>query len=113
MPREVRYSARFCVRSLRGPEVAYRRWVTDDAELAAGDFSAWLTEIEGALRGEHGTDVPCGECTACCTASQFVHIGPEETDTLAHIPAELLFPAPWWPEGHLIMGYDEYGRCPM
>ena len=25
-------------------------------------------------------------CTACCTSSQFVHIGPDEVDTLAHIP---------------------------
>ena len=27
-------------------------------------------------------------------SSQFVHIGPDETDTLAHIPAELAVPAP-------------------
>ena len=57
--------------------------------------------------------MPCNGCTACCTSSQFVHIGPDETDTLAHIPAELLFPAPLRPRGHVLMGYDERGHCPM
>lgn len=81
--------------------------------LPAGRFTTWLGEIGRALRGEAGSDVPCGSCTACCEASQFVHVRPDETDTLAHIPAELLFPAPGLPSGHLLMGYDEQGRCPM
>lgn len=82
--------------------------------LAAGDFSAWLTDMQGALRGEDGAaDVPCGACAACCTSSQFVHIEPDESDTLAHIPAELLFPAPRLPSGHLVLGYDDRGHCPM
>jgi Fe-S-cluster containining protein len=81
--------------------------------LAAGDFSSWLVEVEGAVRGKHGVDVPCGSCTACCTSSQFIHIAPDETDTLAHIPAELLFPAPRLPEGHKVLGFDERGHCPM
>jgi hypothetical protein len=85
----------------------------DGPDLAAGGFSSWMIEIQGALRGEHGSDVPCGGCTACCTSSQFIHIGPDETDTLAHIPAELLFPAPRLPAGHVLLGYDEHGRCPM
>jgi hypothetical protein len=42
-----------------------------------------------------------------------VHIGPDEVDALAHIPRELLFPAPRMPKGHVLMGYDEQGRCPM
>jgi hypothetical protein len=85
----------------------------DDGPLEAGAFSAWLRSMQGALDGAHGSEVPCGSCTACCTSSQFVHIGPEETDTLAHIPAELLFPAPGWPPGHVLLGYDERGHCPM
>jgi Fe-S-cluster containining protein len=32
---------------------------------------------------------------------------------LAHIPAELLFPAPLRPRGHVLLGYDEHGHCPM
>jgi len=39
-------------------------------------------------------------------------IGPDETDTIAHIPRELLFPAPRMP-GHQVLGYDERGHCPM
>ena len=85
----------------------------EDELLAAGAFSAWLGGMQAALRGEQGSDVPCGTCTACCTSSQFVHIEPDETDTLAHIPSELLFPAPRAPRGHVLMGYDERGHCPM
>jgi Fe-S-cluster containining protein len=59
------------------------------------------------------SDVPCGGCTACCRSSQFVHIAPDETDTLAHISPDLLFPAPRMPGGHLLLGYDERGHCPM
>src|SRR6478736_1314494 len=86
---------------------------SDDSELPAGDFSSWLRDMQAALRGERSADVPCGGCTACCTASQFVHIGPDETDALAHIPAELLFPAPLLPAGHVLLGHDERGHCPM
>jgi uncharacterized protein len=83
------------------------------SDLAAGDLSSWLGQMRGALRGEHGSDVPCGDCTACCTASQFVHVDPDEADTLARIPAALLFPAPGRPGGLVLLGYDERGHCPM
>ncbi len=81
--------------------------------VPAGDFSAWLAEMQSALRGEQGSDVPCDGCTACCTSSQFIHIGPDEFETLAHIPVELRFPAPGRPSGHVVLGYDEHGCCPM
>jgi Fe-S-cluster containining protein len=82
-------------------------------DLSAGRFSEWLDGMRAALRGERDSDVPCDGCTACCTSSQFVPIGPDEADTLAHIPRQLLFPAPRLPAGHVILGYDERGRCPM
>jgi Fe-S-cluster containining protein len=69
--------------------------------------------MQAALDGTGDADVPCGTCTACCAAAQFVHIAPDEVDALAHIPAELLFRAPRLPRGHVLMGYDEHGRCPM
>ena len=81
--------------------------------IDAGPFGAWLDEVRAAVRGERDAVVPCGECTACCTSSQFVHVEADETDTLAHIPAELLFDAPGFPDGHVLMGYDERGHCPM
>lgn len=87
--------------------------MSDERDLDAGDFSSWMSEMQAALRGEQAADVPCGGCTACCTSSQFVHIGPDETDTLAHIPPQLLFPAPGLPRGHVVLGYDERGHCPM
>ena len=85
----------------------------DDDDLAAGAFSSWVTGMQAAIRGERDSEVPCHGCTACCTSSQFVHISPDETDALDHIPAELLFPAPQRPSGHVLLGYDDRGHCPM
>jgi len=84
-----------------------------DEPLEAGGFSSWLAGMEAALRGAADADVPCDGCTACCTSSQFVHIEPDEVATLRRIPSALLFPAPRMPMGHLLMGYDEQGHCPM
>lgn len=82
-------------------------------DLDAGTFGQWLADVSAAIRGERGSDVPCGGCTACCTSSQFIHIGPDEADVLAHIPPALLFPAPGRPRGHVLLGFDERGHCPM
>ena len=79
--------------------------MAETESLPAGRFSTWL--------GQVGVDVPCGTCTACCTSSQFVHIGPDERDTLSRIPKALLFPAPGLPKGNVVMGYDQRGHCPM
>jgi len=84
-----------------------------ESDLPAGDFASWMVTIRGAIRGDAGSDVPCGGCTACCRSSQFIHIGPDETDALAHIPAPLLFAAPGRPRGHVVLGYDSRGHCPM
>lgn len=81
--------------------------------VPAGEFSTWLSETCTALRNNTGTDVPCGACNACCRSSYFIHIKPGETEALAHIPQELLFPAPGLSEGNVLMGYDEHGHCPM
>jgi len=43
----------------------------------------------------------------------FIHIGPEETKTIRRIPRPLLFPAPARPKGHLVMGYNDQGHCPV
>ena len=82
-------------------------------ESNAGNFSSWLSDTRTALKNDAETEVPCGDCTACCTSSYFIHVKPTETDTLSHIPDELLFPAPGMPEGNVLMGYDEQGHCPM
>lgn len=87
--------------------------MTDDDPLPAGDFSTWLRSLSKTLGGGDETPVPCGECSACCRSSQFVHIAPDELATVARIPPELTFAAPAAPEGHVLLGYDEPGRCPM
>lgn len=81
--------------------------------LAAGDFGAWLTKFRSALRSRADAVVPCAGCTACCRSSQFVHIEADEAETLARIPVALQFPAPGRPRGHVVLGYDEHGHCPM
>ncbi len=84
----------------------------DDGPLAAGDFSTWIVDMQGAIRGDRASEVPCNGCTACCTSSQFVLVEPDEADALAHIPVELVFPAPRMPPGHVVLGYDARGALP-
>jgi uncharacterized protein len=43
----------------------------------------------------------------------FIHIKPEETQTIRRIPRALLFPAPGLPQGHVLMGCSDKGHCPM
>jgi len=87
---------------------------SDDARpLDAGDFSPWLATVRAAIADGSTSPVPCDDCSACCRSSQFVHVAPDETDTLASIPRRLLFAAPGMPPGHMVMGYDDRGHCPM
>jgi hypothetical protein len=81
--------------------------------LDAGDFGAWLVAMRRALRHAADADVPCGDCCACCSTSHFVHVGPEERETLARVSRELLYPAPGMPSGHVLLPYDTRGRCPL
>ena len=81
-------------------EADTRRSIAPEGDLPAGDFGAWLEHMRSALRREADANVPCGDCCACCSTSHFVHIGPDEADTLAAIPSELLFEAPGSPGGH-------------
>jgi uncharacterized protein len=84
-----------------------------EAPLPSGGFSEWLREARSAEGREEGAAVPCGDCRGCCTSSYFIHIGPDEKRALARIPKALLFPAPGLPRGHVLLGYDEAGHCPM
>ncbi len=82
-------------------------------DISAGPFSAWLRQTRNALLAGSGVDVPCGECTACCRSSYFIHIRSAETNTLARINRKILFPAPGLPKGNVVLGYDQHGHCPM
>lgn len=78
-----------------------------------GVAADWFGAFDRALDGRGELDVPCNGCTACCRASQFIPVEPDETDTLARIPKALLFEAPGGRRGHRVMGYDKDGHCPM
>jgi Fe-S-cluster containining protein len=98
---------------LQDTRLARAKGITVLEERDAGDFATWLRTIRAALRAGSGSDVPCGACNGCCRSSYFIHIGPDESDTIARIPSELLFAAPGLPEGNVVMGYNEHGSCPM
>jgi Fe-S-cluster containining protein len=83
------------------------------SEVDAGGFSSWLDDTLRGLADGGGIDVPCGGCTACCRSSYFIHVEPDEVETLERIPKALRFPAPGMPKGHVVLGYDEQGACPM
>lgn len=84
-----------------------------DKYISAGSFSDWLKRFRRSLRTGSGMKVNCGDCNACCRASQFIHIRPDETRTIARIDKRLQFPAPGLPKGNLVLGYDDQGCCPM
>jgi len=82
-------------------------------KISVGNFSAWLNQIRHVINSSDSMEVPCGDCRACCTSSYFIHIKPNETETISQIPEELLFVAPGLPKGHVLLGYDKNGHCPM
>lgn len=84
-----------------------------DKYVSAGNFPDWLNRFKRSLKNGSGMNVNCDDCNACCRASQFIHIKPEETKSIARIDKKLLFPAPGLPKGNLVMGYNETGCCPM
>jgi hypothetical protein len=56
------------------------RRANEAAYLATGAPSPSLADPTGALNGQGGAEVSCGGCTACCSSSQFIHIGPDKGD---------------------------------
>jgi Fe-S-cluster containining protein len=84
-----------------------------DADLPAGEFTDWLTGMVRAIRDAQPSEVPCGDCNACCRSSYFIEVKPTDAQARHRIPAALLFDLPGAPAGHQLLGYDEAGRCPM
>jgi uncharacterized protein len=106
-------SGNACRRLRRKAKPTVSENATERLDLPAGGFSAWLRRARSALLIENGIHVGCGECTACCSSSYFIHIQPEETRTLDRIRKDLLAAAPGRPKGHVLLGYDGKGFCPM
>jgi Fe-S-cluster containining protein len=95
------------------PKLPSAEAIPEPQDLPAGCFSSWLRRTWYGLIKKSCAQVVCGACNACCKSSYFIHIGPEETNTLRRIPKKILFPAPGRPKGNKLLGYDEQGRCPM
>lgn len=81
--------------------------------VPAGEFGAWLRGFAATQHRDGAAEVPCGECRACCTSSQFIHVESDESRPLGHIPGGLLVPAPGAHGSAFVLGFDERGRCPM
>jgi Fe-S-cluster containining protein len=90
-----------------------RNSISSKKPIPAGDFSSWLCQARDSLLGNEGMEVACEACVGCCSSSYFIHISPEEKETIRRIPANVIFAAPGQPKGHLLMGYDRDGLCPM
>ncbi len=74
-------------------------------------FSVWVERTHQQLIARQPADVPCGSCTACCRAGQFIHVSAAEPAFQA-IPQELLVPA-IGAEGEYLLGHNDDGACPM
>jgi Fe-S-cluster containining protein len=80
------------------------------SDLPAGSFSEWLRNMRGALAGDGGMDVACGDCVGCCTSSYYIKVRAKETRSLAAIDPRHLDPVPT-AAGDRIMGFDSNGHC--
>jgi uncharacterized protein len=78
------------------------------------EFSRWL---HGYLRAqtlaEPTSDVPCGECNACCKSSFYIQIDSAERETLALIPASRLTRSTEAKEPQWTLDQSNAGSCPM
>jgi len=86
---------------------------TMEGTIDAGDFDAWLEGMIASLRGEAGSEVPCGSCVGCCVSSYHVPLRPVDRVARARVPASALVEAPGLPAGHAMMGYGPDGHCPL
>ena len=82
--------------------------------IAAGAFGPWLAQTRAALRGTEGApNVPCGDCTGCCTSGYSVQLRPDDVAARARIPEQLLVRMAGSSPGHLTMRARYDGTCQM
>ena len=79
----------------------------------AGDFADWLERFSAALRGSQGTDVPCGDCTGCCTSGYSLQLRSTDQAALQRIPPGSLVRASGFAREELTLPARPDGRCPM
>ena len=81
--------------------------------IAAGPFAAWLAAARAALRGDAGIDVPCGDCTGCCTSGYSIQLRPADTRALAAVPAKWLVESAGFAPGQKTLAPRADGTCRM
>jgi Fe-S-cluster containining protein len=81
--------------------------------IDAGPFGPWLEAFLASLRGNSGTDVPCGDCVGCCMSSYTNLVRPEEIRARKAIGEEWLTSVPSLGVGMQAMGHLAEGTCPM
>jgi uncharacterized protein len=79
----------------------------------AGPFGAWLAAARAALRGDVGLDVPCGDCTGCCTSGYSIQLRPADARALAVVPAEWLVDSAGFAPGQKTLAPRADGTCRM
>lgn len=66
--------------------------------------------MRAALRGQGGTDVPCGDCVGCCVSGYPIVIRPEDRSAVTEIPLQYMARST---DGRTLMLALPDGRCPM
>jgi uncharacterized protein len=79
----------------------------------AGPFGAWLAHVRAALRGDVGIDVPCGDCTGCCTSGYSIQLRPADARALAVVPPQWLVESAGFAPGQKTLVPRPDGTCRM
>jgi len=86
---------------------------TASGTVDAGAFGAWLHKFRDSLQGDSGMDVPCGDCTGCCTSGYSIQLRRSDVAARAQVPVELTVEAPGFASGELTVPARADGTCPM
>lgn len=82
--------------------------------LPAGEFSRWLLDyLRAQSQPEPTSEVPCGDCNACCKSSFYIPIHSAERETIALIPVSRLTRAANTNEPRWVLDQSVTGACPM
>ena len=84
-----------------------------DAAVDAGEFGHWVRQMSASLRGDTGSDVPCGDCVGCCSSSWPIALRARDAAVTARIPAQWLLEPEDAPPGLRYLGFRPDGTCPM
>ncbi|MCU0759663.1 MAG: YkgJ family cysteine cluster protein [Steroidobacteraceae bacterium] len=83
------------------------------APVGAGPFGRWLRRMRESLLGDAGMDVPCGDCTGCCTSGYSIQLRRSDVAARARVPVEWTVEAPGFAPSELTLPARADGHCPM